>query len=82
MNHKPVCVKCERELKPERNGVGCLDMADFGPCAVWDSDLWKCPTCGFVTKNQPNRTADAGVVRCLQLLKHKDKQGRNMKKVK
>lgn len=46
MNHKPVCVKCKREMRPERNGVGCLDMADFGACAVWDSDLWKCPSCG------------------------------------
>lgn len=33
-------------MQPERNGVGCLDMADFGPCQVWDSDLWKCPKCG------------------------------------
>ena len=47
MNHKPVCVKCNREMKPERNGVGCLDMTDFSPYAVWDSDLWKCPTCGY-----------------------------------
>ena len=47
MNHKPVCVKCNREMSPERNGVGCLDIADFGADAVWDSDLWKCPTCGY-----------------------------------
>ena len=45
--HKPVCVKCQREMRPERNGVGCLDIADFGPYAIWDSDLWKCPTCGY-----------------------------------
>jgi hypothetical protein len=40
-----------------------------------------CPTCGYKT-NQPSRTADAGVVRCLQLNDHKDGNGRNMKKVK
>lgn len=40
-----------------------------------------CPTCGYKTK-QPSRTADAGVVRCLQLTQHKDGNGRNMRKVK
>ena len=45
--HRPVCPKCHVELYPERNGVGVLDMADFGPYALWDSDLWKCPECGI-----------------------------------
>lgn len=44
--HRPVCPECECELRPERNGWGVLDMADFGPCALYDADLWKCPKCG------------------------------------
>jgi ribosomal protein L37AE/L43A len=44
--HRPVCPKCHCELHPETNGIGVLDLADFGPCEVWDSDLWKCPSCG------------------------------------
>jgi len=44
--HRPVCPKCNVELHPERNGVGVLDMSNFGPYSLWDSDLWKCPTCG------------------------------------
>ncbi len=47
MPHKPVCVSCQREMRPEQNGVGCLDMADFGPYKLWDSDKWKCPSCGY-----------------------------------
>jgi len=44
--HRPVCVKCQVDMKPEKNGVGLLDMAEFGPYKVWDADLWKCPECG------------------------------------
>lgn len=47
MYHRPVCVKCGVELKPGTNGVGLLDMADFGPYQVWDADKYKCPTCGY-----------------------------------
>lgn len=32
--HRPVCPKCHVELRPERNGVGILDMANFGPHAL------------------------------------------------
>jgi hypothetical protein len=46
MSHRPVCVKCQVELRPEKNEVGCLDFASFGPYQLWDSDLWKCPKCG------------------------------------
>ena len=45
--HRPVCVKCNCELRPEKNGVGVLEMADFGPYQVFDADLWKCPKCGL-----------------------------------
>ena len=47
MNHRPVCATCQMEMKPELNGVGVLDMADFGPYALWEADLWKCPSCGL-----------------------------------
>lgn len=47
MNHRPVCVKCQIEMRPEKNGVGVLDMADFGPYALWEADLWKCPSCSY-----------------------------------
>ena len=46
MSHRPVCVKCQTEMRCEKNGVGCLDMASFGPYELWDSDLYKCPKCG------------------------------------
>jgi len=47
MNHRPVCVKCQVELTPEKNGVGLLDMASFGPYKIWEADLWKCPVCNY-----------------------------------
>jgi hypothetical protein len=45
--HRPVCPKCHCELRPETNGVGILDMADWGPYELYDADLWKCPKCGI-----------------------------------
>lgn len=48
MWHRPVCVKCNREMRPEKNGVGCLDVFEDGRTyQLWDSDLWKCPECGY-----------------------------------
>jgi len=46
--HRPVCVKCEVDMRPETNGVHLIDMASFGPYRVWHADLWKCPNpeCG------------------------------------
>jgi len=48
MYHKPVCVKCEVELRPEKNGVKLVDLFQHNtqPYQVWDADLWKCPICG------------------------------------
>ena len=45
--HRPVCPKCERELHPEKNGVGVLDMAGDSEYEVYDADLWACPSCGM-----------------------------------
>ena len=47
MYHRPVCTKCQLEMRPEKNGVGVLDMADFGPYQLWDADSYKCPNCQF-----------------------------------
>ena len=47
MNHSPVCVKCQVEMRPETNGVGVLDMASFGPYKIWDADKWQCPGCKY-----------------------------------
>jgi len=44
--HRPVCAPCQVEMEPERNGVGVVDYADFGPVNLWDADLWECPKCG------------------------------------
>lgn len=45
--HRPVCRTCNCELWPEKNGVGVLDLADYGPYELFDADLWKCPKCGL-----------------------------------
>ena len=45
--HRPVCVKCNCELRPETNGVGVVDITDNGPYELWDADKWKCPKCGM-----------------------------------
>ena len=55
-----VCAKCENkyvprltglgnEMKPKKNGVHVIEMADFGPYKVWLADLWICPKCGHKT---------------------------------
>jgi len=50
--HRPVCNRCNCEFRPEKNGVGVLDMyrpsdADKPqPYELFDADLWKCPKCG------------------------------------
>lgn len=45
--HRPVCVKCMVELRPETNGVGLLDVVRGAPYALWDTDKWRCPICGY-----------------------------------
>jgi len=34
-------------MLPETDGVGVLDVADFGPYKIWSADKWKCPKCGI-----------------------------------
>ena len=40
-----ICVKCQKQMRPEKNGVFVLEKADFGPYQIWHADLWKCPQC-------------------------------------
>ena len=42
----PLCWPCGLEMRPEKNGVTVIEMAHFGPAALWHADLWKCPECG------------------------------------
>jgi hypothetical protein len=42
-----VCVKCAVELRPDKNGVPAVELADFGPYKIWGSDRWKCPVCEY-----------------------------------
>lgn len=42
-----VCVKCEREMMPERTGVTVEEHTDDGgPYKIWSADLYYCPKCG------------------------------------
>ncbi len=43
----PLCWHCGLEMRPEKNGVAVIEMASFGPAAIWAADLWKCPECGI-----------------------------------
>jgi len=45
------CVKCERDLRPEKNGVFLVELTrrsrdgESYPYAIWHADLWMCPQC-------------------------------------
>jgi hypothetical protein len=55
MSHRPVCVECQVELRPKKNGVGCLDYFKVNgvpkKCQIWDADLWECPECHYQIVN-------------------------------
>ena len=43
---RPICVKCEIEIRPEKNGVFLFEWAfEIGLYKIWHADLWKCPLC-------------------------------------
>ena len=60
---KPICVKCQRFFKIERNGVVFIESMPIGekvppgtaephnwtPYKLWVGDLWHCPGCGAQT---------------------------------
>lgn len=45
--HKPVCVKCECEMRPSINGVAVLDKVGWGDYQLTAGDEWECPYCGI-----------------------------------
>lgn len=45
--HNPICVKCNREMKAERNGVTAEELLKDGSSyKLWSTDMFKCPDCG------------------------------------
>ena len=42
----PVCVPCKVEFRCDKNGVPYVQTTNGNPYQVWDSDRWKCPSCG------------------------------------
>lgn len=59
---KPVCVPCERFMRPKKNDYKFLEgmpttsrpqpgkgSNDWVPYKLWAGDLWECPDCGYQT---------------------------------
>lgn len=55
---KPICVRCERFMRPERNGyyflegmpiINGAEPGSWKPYKLWAGDLWRCPTCHYQT---------------------------------
>jgi len=43
-----ICVKCEIELRPKKNGVFLEETRHYDlPYKIWHADLLECPSCGF-----------------------------------
>jgi hypothetical protein len=56
---KPICVSCERFMRPKRNGIcfvegmptgnsarpGKAEPNKWKPYKLWAGDLWHCPDC-------------------------------------
>ena len=45
MMREPMCWACGVEMRPLKNGVTIVEMASFGPAALWQADLMECPEC-------------------------------------
>ena len=41
-----VCAKCNRAMRPKKNGVAFVEMAQDRPYKLWAADLWQCQDCG------------------------------------
>ena len=56
----PICVECQIEYRPEKNGVIAEEMATgIGSYKIWSADLWKCPVCGHLIISGYGRNAVA-----------------------
>ncbi len=42
----PICVICQVEYKPKKNGVNVELMANFGSFELYEADKVECPGCG------------------------------------
>lgn len=41
-----VHAKCKTQMRCKKNEVYVIEVATFGPAAIWSADLWACPVCG------------------------------------
>lgn len=41
-----VCAKCNRAMRPKKNGTSFIEMAQDRPYKLWMADLWECQDCG------------------------------------
>ena len=46
--HRPICSRCEVEMRPSKNNVVVVDYAHDPPqpYQIWSADEWTCPKCG------------------------------------
>jgi hypothetical protein len=49
-----VCVECNRQMRPKKNGFEFIEFArmnghadEQSPYKVWSGDLWECQDCGL-----------------------------------
>jgi len=45
LTYKTICLKCNTEYVPLKNGVYVCEVADFGPYKIWHADIIYCPVC-------------------------------------
>jgi hypothetical protein len=43
----PICVACQIEMRPAKNGFVVELMASGESYQKWSTDKWACPNCGF-----------------------------------
>lgn len=41
-----VCAKCNRAMRPKKNGFPFVELAQDRPYKLWYGDLWECQDCG------------------------------------
>jgi hypothetical protein len=41
-----VCVQCNRQMRPKKNGYEFIELAGDRPYKLWSGDLWECQECG------------------------------------
>jgi len=56
---RPICVSCQVEYRPEKNGVRVCEYASFGPYKIYQADLWKCPKCDHLIIHGYGRNPEA-----------------------